>query len=488
MAEIQNIPINEKLRDSNPKVNQNFKNINDQLVEHIDSNAAHDAKDITYTGTVPADNASVAIDSINGRISQIVSQAGDDNTEIVDSRGGYSVLGDRLSASDSKLVNKANRRWFDIKDYGAVGDGIADDTASIAQALQEIKTSGGGVLYIPKGVYNNGNTISLPSNTIVQGAGNGTTIIKVKGSATSANVFFMSAGTEKVVIKDLTIDGNKANQAASNYAILGYKAAYCTLDNVSIINQFGIGVGWSNSHHMTCRNVTIERCGDNKPGFWCEFDDNTSPWNTGFHTYENCESNYNDLDGFIFNCPNIKFINCKANYNGQNIGGGGALGAGGFYNDRSQSNVKFITCEANNNTEFGINAVLVNALISNGSFNENILSGICIRSGSGRIKILGCDCVNNGRYSGTPTNSGWGKAGIQFTGVAFLTITACGCYGVGSPNTQTYGIQSINTEASDFVAITGNNLKYNVNDDSNMGPGHTQAEHNITNLKYDNNI
>ena len=41
-----------------------------------------------------------------------------------------------------------------VKDFGAKGDGIADDTAAINTALQSISGDGGGILYFPQGTYN----------------------------------------------------------------------------------------------------------------------------------------------------------------------------------------------------------------------------------------------------------------------------------------------------------------------------------------------
>lgn len=53
-----------------------------------------------------------------------------------------------------------------MKDYGAVGDGHADDTASIQAALQL-----GGTIYLPAGTYLISQNLSISPNTILHGPG-----------------------------------------------------------------------------------------------------------------------------------------------------------------------------------------------------------------------------------------------------------------------------------------------------------------------------
>ena len=52
---------------------------------------------------------------------------------------------------------------FNVRDYGAKGDGVADDTAAIQRTIEECSKSGGGRVVVPKGVYMS-YTLSLLSN------------------------------------------------------------------------------------------------------------------------------------------------------------------------------------------------------------------------------------------------------------------------------------------------------------------------------------
>lgn len=61
---------------------------------------------------------------------------------------------------------------FNVKDYGAVGDGVTNDTASIAKAVKAAQVSGGGTIYFDRGTYLI-NSIHIPENISVLGAGRG---------------------------------------------------------------------------------------------------------------------------------------------------------------------------------------------------------------------------------------------------------------------------------------------------------------------------
>src|SRR4029453_16268286 len=57
----------------------------------------------------------------------------------------------------------AERRIFNIADYGAKGDGKTINTTSIHQAIQACAQAGGGTVYVPTGEFRTG-TVVLTSN------------------------------------------------------------------------------------------------------------------------------------------------------------------------------------------------------------------------------------------------------------------------------------------------------------------------------------
>lgn len=112
MADIKNIPLNEKLIVSNPKINQNFQNLNTELTDHINSASAHPAQNIPYSGAIiGVENTKQALDKLKQEINDLI-LGGDDtdpNTkaEVEVARGGHDTLGDRLDASDEHLAEIA---------------------------------------------------------------------------------------------------------------------------------------------------------------------------------------------------------------------------------------------------------------------------------------------------------------------------------------------------------------------------------------------
>lgn len=75
--------------------------MSDTIENHIASTSAHVAENISFNGEVPGNNVDEAKENVNTRISDIVAQAGNDNTEIIDARGGFSVLSARLDNDES---------------------------------------------------------------------------------------------------------------------------------------------------------------------------------------------------------------------------------------------------------------------------------------------------------------------------------------------------------------------------------------------------
>ena len=110
---------------------------------------------------------------------------------------------------------------FNVLDFGAVADPTVDNTPMIQAAVQAAHDAGGGIVYLPPGVFgiaaadgHNG-AIEILSNVFIKGAGMGQSTLRVvDGNAENITGIIRSPHSEATVnygIGDLTLDGNRDN-------------------------------------------------------------------------------------------------------------------------------------------------------------------------------------------------------------------------------------------------------------------------------------
>jgi hypothetical protein len=67
-------------------------------------------------------------------------------------------------------------KLFNVRDFGAVGDGLAIDTPALAKALDAAQAAG-GIVYLPPGTYAVNETLSVPAGVRLRGSAKGNTVI-----------------------------------------------------------------------------------------------------------------------------------------------------------------------------------------------------------------------------------------------------------------------------------------------------------------------
>ncbi|MBM2886673.1 hypothetical protein JFK97_19975 [Chromobacterium phragmitis] len=90
----------------------------------------------------------------------------------------------------ARTVQDELRQTVSVKQFGAVGDGVTDDTAAIRAAIASLATSGGIVL-IPRGTYLVSSAIQTYSNITIKGEGDSSQILV----ATDIEVFYSDRTT-----------------------------------------------------------------------------------------------------------------------------------------------------------------------------------------------------------------------------------------------------------------------------------------------------
>jgi hypothetical protein len=134
-------------------------------------------------------------------------------------------------------LTKAHARMIEgssvnVKDFGAVGDGVTDDTAAIQAAIDYVSTNDLGALFAPPGVYK-GNW-AIKSDCVIVGAGRASTTFSpyIDGPVFATST---SNATVRFGFKDLRINGNSS--FASNTGIkIGTTTASTWCDSIILDN------------------------------------------------------------------------------------------------------------------------------------------------------------------------------------------------------------------------------------------------------------
>ena len=265
-----------------------------------------------------------------------------------------------VSAANSTGSQGEQGQVFDVKAYGAKGDGVTDDTAAFASVVAAA-TSVQGIVKVPGGTYVA--TIEVARGGIsIQGTGRDATIIKAP-TKTAATRVVAVANSDGTIIKDLTINGNKSERSDKKpigYALLLYQSNDCVVENVRVTNaeQIGIGLsaskrtqvskcdvdssGWQNITTLNnktggCEGTVISNCRSTNPGYDC-----VQITAVGAVTLENCDLSGSPFGG-VYVATGARNVTLRNNdidrcYTGVDMSWGTA-GAANPGPDKSEGNV-----------------------------------------------------------------------------------------------------------------------------------------------------
>jgi hypothetical protein len=131
-----------------------------------------------------------------------------------------------------RTVENKLRDVVSVKDFGAVGDGVADDTAAIQAAINSLPANGGTV-FIPPGTYLVG-TLDLPNNPKV---------VNLVGAG-MFSTFLQMATAAGPVIRKVQTAGNITGAIFSDFSV----RANASSDKTNLAHKAFLLSGWNNSH------------------------------------------------------------------------------------------------------------------------------------------------------------------------------------------------------------------------------------------------
>ena len=113
-----------------------------------------------------------------------------------------------------------------VKDFGAIGNNIADDTKAIQKAIDAVSQEGGGVVFFPHGTYKvtinptTSQAIVIRAKVTLKGVDRKDSIIKLADQQGNYNSIIAGESYESDLsnfsMYDLTIDGNATNNLVVN--------------------------------------------------------------------------------------------------------------------------------------------------------------------------------------------------------------------------------------------------------------------------------
>jgi hypothetical protein len=410
---------------------------------------------VGYTGGDPT-RVKVAGDTMTGALVL----PGDPSTSLQASDKHYVDAGD--ATAEAAAVAKGSL-LFNVKDYGAVGNGTTNDITAIQAAVTAATSAGGATVYFPPGQYVV-NTAIVPANNIAFiGAGSA-----VCGfNSTLSGTYTKLNPLTRFSISHLTIDGvNQGN--VFNVGTKGVFGAYlseCTFEDLVIQNCVATGLGIDFLTNGTViHNVRVIGNGRLNQGGGSGAGSSGIGIGTGQYTIEDfvisdCFASTNGRYGFLIESQTgttsfgMRISNCLSTLN-YNHGFGDAGGNGAIYSHC----VAYLNGQASQFDGFSIdngtvgataqpsgNSVYVGCLaIANTRYGfsyQPTASNTTSVPGAGNHTYIGCKAYNNTSL-GFNINSSSGHPASGFT------YSGCVAFGNGASGWQVQG-------ASNHIQILG---------------------------------
>lgn len=173
--------------------------------------------------------------------------------------GSAAVVETRF-ATDDVVISAEN-----VTDYGAKADGVTDDTSAVQQALDAAGSAGGGVVFMPAGVYKIAGHLLIPTGVTLRGdwadpaayggAVQGTVLAAYEGRGNEAGTSFirMEPASGVTHLSVWYPEQTLSSPAAYPWTFEQLSGDSATVENVTLVNAYNgikIGPDWNELHYV----------------------------------------------------------------------------------------------------------------------------------------------------------------------------------------------------------------------------------------------
>jgi hypothetical protein len=132
------------------------------------------------------------------------------------------------ATAGTTTARKMSDRFADVvnvRDFGALGDGVTDDAAAIQLAINRASSaSGSKAVYFPAGVYMIGSrllVLSLTARLTLRGEAGASVLMITAANSSNTALLNVQTNTTDLTLRDLIFDGNCANNTTNVFALCG---------------------------------------------------------------------------------------------------------------------------------------------------------------------------------------------------------------------------------------------------------------------------
>jgi hypothetical protein len=327
------------------------------------------------------------------------------------SRGVVQLAGALGGTAAAPTVPGLTRLAYDVKAYGALGDGTTDDTAAINSAIAAALAAPGGRVWFPSGIYATSSSIEIPENVTIEGvhgdtipyatsptspcvirplsSHTGTAILRLRGKDETARTYDHVGAR----IRNLTLDGTNTPAGTKGIQVAGLvreaRFEYVTV-NAAKDTSFWFGAGTTDTSKFP-QSLRLVGCLAKASG-----NNGYTFVNVPDSTIVDCNSLGATNSGFsIQGFMNGQIANCRAEWSGQS----GILFTSGYWASGQGSGgciVSSITTDRN-----GYNGIYVDA------------------TGAGALQFTGVVNRRDGRNAGAGAG---GYAGFSVAATATMPV------------------------------------------------------------------